>query len=528
MQIPSGPVYILLVRESFLAPAAWSTLPALFPILALVGSAVLLILGIGAFRLIRRKSRRRLENVAAGPRTGRPTGWKPVPHTGEMPVPHKDVAAGPRTGRNHRLEAGATQPGRCENPFSHQNESFLAPERLCKAFHTWLAENEDRPDLWPSFDQLIRETLAEQLGVTHVRCYHVRPGCDTLQTISQATAAGSPKGPSLREGVLGHVATSGREFVADDRSQGPLLDDLAARTEDDWYWVWPIRESRTTIGIVALGSLHSADGRYGARPLHCEPAVFTSDRRQALGQQLSLCWQHVACLERLRVMQQTDQATGVLTRQDFFTLATRVLAESYNANEPVVIATLVIEGLRRLDDSGCWRERDDLIVRLGHVIDGRVRSDDLVGRFADDRFVIFLRRLDSGLGRLIAEKVLAETSHCVARCAPCSSDMQSASDRPVADARGSDRPVADARGSDRPVADARGSDRPAIRNPQSSEIRLRIGLAGSGLAQPSLDELLAGAFEAVERARKEDLSLVTDLEGKSTESECSAGDKVIR
>ncbi len=32
-------------------------------------------------------------NVAAGPRTGRPTGWKPVPHT--------NVAAGPRTGRGN-------------------------------------------------------------------------------------------------------------------------------------------------------------------------------------------------------------------------------------------------------------------------------------------------------------------------------------------------------------------------------------------------------------------------------------------
>ncbi|MCK4341315.1 MAG: DUF89 family protein [Phycisphaerae bacterium] len=38
-------------------------------------------------------------NVAAGPRAGRPTGWKPVPHTGKMPVPHKNVAAGPRAGR---------------------------------------------------------------------------------------------------------------------------------------------------------------------------------------------------------------------------------------------------------------------------------------------------------------------------------------------------------------------------------------------------------------------------------------------
>ncbi|MCK4341858.1 MAG: hypothetical protein KAY37_09070 [Phycisphaerae bacterium] len=54
--------------------------------------------------------------VAAGPRAGRPTGWKPVPHTGKMPVPHEDVAAGLRTGRSSsgtaRVPTAGTGAGR--------------------------------------------------------------------------------------------------------------------------------------------------------------------------------------------------------------------------------------------------------------------------------------------------------------------------------------------------------------------------------------------------------------------------------
>jgi GGDEF domain-containing protein len=260
------------------------------------------------------------------------------------------------------------------------------------------------------------------------------------------------------------------EYVAADPSHGPLLDDLAARTEDRWSWIWPVRESRragTTIGLIAVGRLADA-------------AVLTPELRHAIGPLLSLCWQYVAARERLNLVQRTDRASGVLTRNDFFVLAHEALCDSYRANEPVVLAVLVLEGLRRLDDTRCWRERDELIERLGQLIAHRARSDDVVGRFTDDRFVILLRRLDSGLGRLIAEKMLSAANACLGR------PMGSAG-----------------------ILPAQGAGKtPAL------SVRLRLGLAGSGFAQPPLQKLLSAAFDAVERARKENVPLATDLGAK--------------
>jgi GGDEF domain-containing protein len=322
--------------------------------------------------------------------------------------------------------------------------------RMTTAYLAWLAGNDEQADLWSSFDQLIREMLTEHVGATRVRCYHVQPGEAALQPISGTSA----ETPSAREGVLGYVATTGREYVAGDDSHGPLVDDLAAQGGEDWAWVWPITEHGVTVGVVATGRLPAE------RPL-------SDERRQAVGAFLTLMWQHIASHERLRVVQRTDKATGVLTRNDFFTLAGHALADSYRENEPVVMMVLVLEGLRGLDDAGCWQARDTLIRQLGELIARRTRSDDLVGRFADDRFVVLLRRLDSGLGRLIAEKTLASARTCLAQ-------LEGVAGR----------------------------------------VQFRIGLVGSGFTRLPLDGLLVAAFGAVDQARKGGAAIWTDLEEK--------------
>jgi GGDEF domain-containing protein len=349
-----------------------------------------------------------------------------------------------------------------------------AAQRICVAFHGWLAEGHDGPDVWASFDQLVREALSTHLGATRVRCYHVQPRCDALQTIHQMGKSPPPPGPGMREGLLGHVATTGQEYVGDDPAHGPLLDKLAAGSQDRWSWLWPVRQpcrKRQSAAIKAPAPFFAAEtiGLIAVGPLG-DPAILTAELRQTIGPLLSLCWQHVASLQRLERVQRTDQASGVLTRSDFFAVAEAALRDSYSANEPVVVGVLALEGLRRLDDTGCWGERDALIERLGQQVARGTRSDDVVGRFADDRFLILLRRLDTGLGRLIAEKILETSSQGLG----------------------------------------------------PGDQRLRMGLAGSGLAQPTLPALLGAAFDAVERARKQDVRLEIGDCGLETEHRAPA------
>jgi diguanylate cyclase (GGDEF)-like protein len=329
--------------------------------------------------------------------------------------------------------------------------------RLCGDVRALVAESVDGTGLWPALDQLLREDLAAPLGAARIRCYQVRPGSETLQPLTQSETSAASN-PGVRAGVLGHVISTGREFVVGDPSHGDLLDRLAEEDDEHWDWIWPVRTGTATVGVVAVAQLR-------------DPGRLTDGLRRAAGELISLCWQHIASVERLRVARRTDPASGVLTRNDFFALAGHALADSYQENEPVVVAVLTLEGLRYLDDTGRWGERDALIERLGQVIGRRVRSDDLVGRFADDRFVVLLRRLDSGLGRLIAEKLLVASTECIEQ-------IGNASDR----------------------------------------VRMRVGVVGTGFQQLSLSELLVNAFETVERARHENVALRSDLEGAGVEA----------
>ncbi len=341
--------------------------------------------------------------------------------------------------------------------------------RMCTGLYAWLEGCAEIPDLWTSFDQVLRELLTENLGASRVRCYHVRAGCDALEPISQVGKTPAPGGPSLQAGVLGHAATLGTEFVAGDRSHGPLVSALANSDGEAWAWVWPVRADNATVGVVAVGNLR-------------DPGVLLADERRALGELISLGWHHVACLEHLRVVERTDQASGVLTRNDFFTLAQQALADSYRVNEPVVVAVLALEGLRGLDDLGRWRERDALIERIGRLVARRARRDDLVGRFADDRFVLLLRRLDAGLGRLVAEKMVAAAGECIAGLQPPPPQERTTSGTESSSA-----------------VNVSASTAP----PPPRPVRLRMAVAASGLAAPPLDDLLVAAFAGVERARKE-------------------------
>lgn len=353
-----------------------------------------------------------------------------------------------RTRRRAAEAAARSAPtlGHEERAVEQQGE--LA-RRMTSSFLDWCEEELADGNPWNSFDRLVREMLSEQIGAVRVRCYQVLPGNQQLRSLSQLGS--SADGRCARSGILGHVATTGQEFVAADPAHGQLVHQLAEETDDTWEWVYPIRQGGQTVGLVAVGKL----------PL--EPPL-DRRRRQDLALLLTTFWRHVACLEQLRIAEKTDKASGLLTRSDFFEYATRALADSYAQNEPVVVVVLALEGLRRLDDAGRWSQRDKLVETIGRLTNRRIRTDDIIGRFSDDRFVLLLRRLDSGLGRLIAAKI------------------QDTAEEQIAQLDG-----------------------------LSAAIRVRVGLIGSGFSNQSLEALLVSAFDAVERARKQDIALYCDL-----------------
>ncbi|MBN2448365.1 MAG: diguanylate cyclase [Phycisphaerae bacterium] len=332
----------------------------------------------------------------------------------------------------------------------HSTETVI--DRLLSEYSHWLESATADGRAWVAFDQLVREIAATYLHAAHVRCFHVSAEDATLRGLTSSDENKTERLASARSGILGHVATTGRLFVSGDRAQGELVQRLADEAEQKWQLVWPIRREGRTIGLIAIGELQTLD--IAVRTL-CETVLRLTE----------LVWCHLICRVELDRAQSTDKASGVLTRDNFFSAASRSLAESHSEREPVVLAVLALEGLRGLDDGGAWRLRDSLVEQTGRELSRRTRSDDIVGRFSDDRFVMLLRRLDSGLGRLIARKLVEGVQNVIAN--------------------GGERTV---------------------------NVSVRIGLVGSGFGQTELDELLVAAFDAAERARRENERIWIDMD----------------
>ena len=271
----------------------------------------------------------------------------------------------------------------------------VAP-RVLETALLWADELEDEPDPWRSFDQLIRELFVEFAGATRVRLFVARD--QGLVPISVEGAGPAADEPPVSDPLLTQCAATGREyFAAKHDPLEPEISDAGA-----WAWVIPVRRRRELLGVVAVGRID---------PL----APPDADRRQLMSHIVAWLWDYARTRDELRRCQQIDKASGVLARSDFFQRAARVIEESNAAHEPFVLVAMAIEGLRRLDDQGLWDRRDALIEAIGREIRRRMRSDDLIGRFSDDRFVMLLRRLDRNLGLLIARKVLDAVRSYLAR-----------------------------------------------------------------------------------------------------------------
>jgi GGDEF domain-containing protein len=357
------------------------------------------------------------------------------------------------------------------------------------SFLDWWSAQDTEACLWPAFDLFVRETLLDIAGAKRVRLFHAAENGEALRSLSQDARGSS--GAVAPTALMGHILNLGRVYVQGDWSHGPMVDQLAAESAQQVLgslrvpepgsglatqsprpvleqgpvaWMFPIlapastertggeeAAARRAVGLVVVGDL---------------PETSLSDRSMldGLSQLISAFWLHVRDYEHLQIARRTDRGSGVLTRTDFLSTGEIATSEARREGEPIVVMAVAVEGLRRFDDLGLWTLRDRIILEVGRVLRRKLRNDDLVGRFSDDRFVVLLRWLDVGLGRLIAEKVIGWVREAV----------QAAAGGLVSG------PVKE------PPADGDSSQRGAV--PAVDAVRVRCGLASNHrVARPRQD-----------------------------------------
>ena len=354
-----------------------------------------------------------------------------VLESGREPV-SPDGTAGDRPG----LAPRASRASGRERP-----EILSAVQAILAGNRDWLLQWDQQGDPWTSFDNHVRQWIHAATGARRVRCFrlneHGRPA-------PMNRSAADPAASLTNEALVAHVLAHNRRYVADGPGSGPLLRELAERSGGSPVWIVPIRDREGPIGVMTADEL---------------PAGADHDRLELVADLLEALWLHVHHANQLRTAWLLDRASGVLNRGEFLGLLEETVAAGYELREPVVVMAVSIEGLRGLDDTGQWQVRDEVVCAVGQAIRNGLRKDDAVGRFSDAQFVAVLRRLDTGLAELIAQKIVGAIQDIIARL------------------------------------DAR------------TPLQLRAGLAGTGFEKVEPEELLRQAMAAQQRARLEDVPI---------------------
>lgn len=318
-------------------------------------------------------------------------------------------------------------------------------------FDDWLENHRRDADPWLHFDEFIRMIAYQCCRATHVRPYRLSPENEQLVPLRAAKPLEDVRNISARQGIVGHVATTGRSYLAQDARQGELVQRLAEASADRPAWCFAITQGPRRLGVIYVG-------RLDIPPQQHAPLL------RATEQLISFFWSTLLETTTNQSVAAHDPVSGLLNRKTFLEQAAQSLEESYHLGEPVAAAVIALEHLRTLNDSGRWEVADQLVHEAGRVLRQKMRADDRLGRFDDSRFVVLLRRVDSDLASLIIAQIMTRMSTLCA-------------------------------------------DTPRWR----AAIGVRCGLVGSGTETPELRALLSGALTQCRRARTEGLAIATDL-----------------
>lgn len=322
---------------------------------------------------------------------------------------------------------------------------------LTRQFNEWLPDYATQKYPWPAFGEFIRSAIHRVCRASHVKPYRLTDDGDALAPLREADPLLEEHRVSARRGVIGHVLTSGRSYVANDSAQGPLVEELVAQTERDCAWCFPINRGRERLGVVCV------------EQLEMNPRI-DSSLLALMEELIGQFWRTLDATIRQERAEQTDPVSHLPTRPAFLRSAGQAVVESYKQGEPVAFAIFSVEGIRDLTDHGRWHEADELVAEIARTLMGKLRTDDRVGRFDGSRFAVLFRRVDSELATLIVNQLMTQLET---------------------------------------VCDDKSR--------WGITMKVRCALVGSGTEQPEIETLVTSTLKQERRARNENMRTATDI-----------------
>ena len=120
-----------------------------------------------------------------------------------------------------------------------------------------------------------------------------------------------------------------------------------------------------------------------------------------------------ALLERIAYDAKHDALTGLVNRNEFDKQLKRVLKSAKATEEVSILCYLDLDHFKVVNDAAGHSAGDQLLIRLCHILEDKVRASDIVARLGGDEFGIILERCPLNNAVTVCENILRSINQFV-------------------------------------------------------------------------------------------------------------------
>ncbi|MGN7470310.1 GGDEF domain-containing protein [Brevibacillus sp. SAFN-007a] len=116
-------------------------------------------------------------------------------------------------------------------------------------------------------------------------------------------------------------------------------------------------------------------------------------------------------VNRLRQMAYHDSLTGVLVNRRFSDRLIREVKQAKHQHYPITLLFIDLDNFKQFNDCHGHMEGDRLLCQFASLLQANVRSQDTVGRWGGEEFVVLLKQADTHAALAIAERIQEQVRH---------------------------------------------------------------------------------------------------------------------
>ncbi|OPY16227.1 MAG: Response regulator PleD [Syntrophus sp. PtaB.Bin075] len=110
-------------------------------------------------------------------------------------------------------------------------------------------------------------------------------------------------------------------------------------------------------------------------------------------------------LNKVKMMSETDELTGIYNRRGFAIVAGRLLGQSARYSRPLSLLLIDSDNLKKINDEYGHHAGDQLLITLVNTIQAQLRHTDILARHGGDEFIILLPETPPSGALDVAERI---------------------------------------------------------------------------------------------------------------------------